>query len=153
MKKFPYFLACMIRRAELMTTSGKHEFMKYPKRLQLCFTQIPPRVHVRVCVGSLDRMKKSSGKHAYGNGGCIMKTTRSLELGLLPHLPSESLTSSLFYSRERIFCKLHRDTKISYFVQVPRSHLLFTESKKKGDSCSFHYHVHVKHVEFLKSSS
>lgn len=126
--------------------------MKYPKRLQLCFARIPSRVCVRMCAGSLDRMKKSSGKHAYGNGGCIMKTTRSLGLALLLHLPLESLTSFLLYSRERIFCKLRRDTRISYFVQVPLSHLLFTESKKKGDSCSFHYDICAEHVEFSKSS-
>lgn len=124
--------------------------MKYPKRLQLCFAQIPPRIRVRVCAGSLDRMKKSSGKHAYGNGGCIMKTTLSLKLALLPRLPSESLTSSLLYSRERIFCKLRRDTRISYFVQVPHSHFLFTESKKEGDSCSFHYDIRVERVEFFR---
>ena len=40
---------------------------------------------------------------------------------------------------ERLFCEFFRDTRISYYVQVPFSHLLFTELKKKGDFCSFHY--------------
>lgn len=74
--------------------------MKYPKRLQLYFARIPPRFRARMCARSLDRMKKSSGKHAYGNGGCIMKTTRSLRLALFFHIYRRRASPRFSFTRE-----------------------------------------------------
>jgi hypothetical protein len=58
---------------------------------------------------------------------------------LLPSTSGSPRPPLLLLRESDSFVRLRRDTGISYFVQVPFSHLLFTESKKEGDSCSFHY--------------
>lgn len=43
----------------------------------------------------------------------------------------ESLTSSLLYSRERMFCKLRRDTRISYFLSKYPTLISYSPSRKR----------------------
>lgn len=98
-----------------------------------------PNPCVFACVRGTARQDEEKFRDRAREWRCIMKTTRSLELTL-------ALLLSLLYSRERVFCKLLRDMRISYFVQVPFSHLLFTKLKKKGDFCSFHYDGRAEYV-------
>lgn len=120
---------CAIRKAELTTMSEYTNLCSILERLRLCFAQI---LACRVCACEAARQDEEKFRDRVREWRCIMKTTRSLELTL-------ALLPSLLYARERVFCKLLRDTRISYFVQVPFSHLLFVELKKEGNFCSFHY--------------
>jgi len=77
--------------------------------LRLCFPQI--LACSRAC--GIARQDEEKFRDCAREWRCIMKTSRSLELML-----------ALLYSREQVFCKLLRDTRISYFVQVLFSSLI-----------------------------
>jgi len=109
-------MARVIRRTELMTT------LRYTNlwcileltvgvywNLRLCF----PQILACSCAYGIARQDEEKFRDCVREWRCIMKTSRSLELML-----------ALLYSRERIFCKLLCDTRISYFVQVPFSFLI-----------------------------
>lgn len=138
----------MIRGWRLTTTSWcSNLWNAIPERLLARVLLRDLRAFSRVGVrvrGVPDRMKESSG---IGNGGALWSDSgvwsqRSLSCHLRRLLTSRS---SLFAS-ERVFCKLRRATRgLVTLCASTLSHLLFTESKKEGDSCSFHYGVPNTH--------